>query len=124
VAAAKDDAVRIRMSLLPADSLVTWSVELRGSGPDGRPGAVKAAESHSTFQGMLLSQEDLRKTRPTFIPALTPWGKARLSVLELCDGHKPLAEVESEVYRRHTKLFRSPAEAAKFVAEVVAPYAL
>lgn len=118
--AAKDDALRIRMSLLPADSLVTWTVELR----DGKTAGIKASESHSTFQGMLLSQEDLRKTRPSFVPKLTVWGEARLSVLQLCDGLKPLAEVEKEVYRRHAKLFRSPAEASRFVAEVVAPYAL
>lgn len=122
--AAKGDEVRIRMNLLPADSLVTWTVELRGGGTPGRPDGIKASESHSTFQGMLLSQEDLRKTGPSFLPKLTVWGEARLSVLQLCDGRKPLAEVEKEVYRRHARLFRSPAEASKFVAEVVSPYAL
>ncbi len=53
---------------------------------------------------------------------VTPWGDARLSVLTLCDGQRPLAEVEQEVFRRHPKLFRSSQEAATFVAEVVTRY--
>ena len=40
----------------------------------------------------------------------------------LCDGRRPLAEVEQEVFRRHPKLFRSSQEAAAFVAEVVTRY--
>ena len=34
----------------------------------------------------------------------------------------PLAEIEKEVFGRHPMLFRSPAEAATFVAEVVTRY--
>ncbi|WP_447972601.1 50S ribosomal protein L11 methyltransferase [Nitrospira sp. Kam-Ns4a] len=108
------DRVRVRMDIRPADTLVTWNVTVPG----------KVHEAHSTFQGMLLCEEDLRKTKPSFVPRLTPWGEARLSVLILCDGRRTLAEVEQEVYKRHPTLFRSAAEAAKFVAEVVAPYAV
>jgi protein arginine N-methyltransferase 1 len=71
---------------------------------------------------MLLCQDDLRRTQPKFVPKRTPWGDARLAVLTLCDGQRPLAEIEKEVYIRHPKLFHSPAEAATFVAEVVTTY--
>jgi hypothetical protein len=107
------------MSVLLADMTITWNVEVWGAVGNS---AKKAAFSHSTFQGMLLSKEDLQKTRPDFVPKLNARGEARRSVLELCDGRKPLEEVEREVCRRHPKLFRSSAEAAKFVAEVITSY--
>jgi len=125
---AKGDQVRVQMSILPTDTLVTWTVEVwgfHGNGRSSKQRIRKARETtHSTFQGMLLCQDDLRKTRPDFIPKLTSWGEARLSVLALCDGQKPLEEIERELYQRHSKLFRSPAEAAKFASEVITSYAL
>ncbi len=114
VAVVEGEMVHVRMSLRPAETIVTWDVTVPG----------KARESHSTLHGMLLSPEDLHKTKPSSIPKLTPWGEARRSVLTLCDGQRTLAEVEQELYRRHPTLFRSPASAAKFVAEVVVPYTL
>jgi hypothetical protein len=45
-----------------------------------------------------------------------------LSVLELCDGRRPLDAIEREVYDRHAALFCDRAAAALFVAEVVAGY--
>ncbi|MBI3933350.1 MAG: methyltransferase domain-containing protein [Acidobacteria bacterium] len=122
-----EDGVRVQMHIIPAELLVSWKVEVRegderhiGAGKNG----LKARFAHSTLRGMLLAREDLRKTRPEFVPRLSPWGQARRSVLELCDGHTPLAEIEREVYRRHPSLFPSLGEAAAFVAEVVLGYAL
>ncbi|MEW6544780.1 MAG: 50S ribosomal protein L11 methyltransferase [Nitrospirota bacterium] len=120
VAVEEGDRVRITMSIVPAETLMTWKVDVWGSAVQDRP---KATFTHSTFQGMLLCKEDLQRTRPEFVPILTPWGEARRSILELCDGKTPLAEIEKEVHRRHQALFRSPAEAAQFVAEVVTRYA-
>jgi hypothetical protein len=71
---------------------------------------------------VLVSEEDLRRTRPDFVPSLTRRGKARLSALSLCDGQRPLREIEQEIYRRHPTLFHSFQEAATFVAEVVGRY--
>jgi len=95
--------------------MVTWDVEL------WRGGARQARFSHSTFHGMLLSAEDLRRTRPGFVPKLTAWGQARLTVLTLCDG-RTVAEVEAELQRLHPELFRTSAEAAEFAAEVITRY--
>jgi PRMT5 arginine-N-methyltransferase/ribosomal protein L11 methyltransferase PrmA len=114
------DRVLVTMHIVPTEGLVTWNVEVSS---DGNSTSIrKATFQHSTFKGMLLCQDDLRRTQPKFVPKLTPWGDARLSVLTLCDGQRPLAEIEKEVYRCHPKLFRSPAEAATFVAEVVTRY--
>jgi hypothetical protein len=106
--------------------MVSWNVKVYGgaseSSQDGSNG-LKASFLHSTFNGMLLCKEDLLRTQPGFVPKLTPWGKARSSILELCNGVRSLAEIEREIYRRHHDLFPSEAEAAAFVAEVVTRYA-
>jgi protein arginine N-methyltransferase 1 len=108
------------MDIVPTEELVTWRVEvLRGGDSDS---ILKATFQQSTFKGMMLCQDDLRRTQPSFVPKLTSWGEARLSVLTLCDGQREVAEIEKELYRRHRRLFRSPAEAATFVAEVVMHY--
>ena len=111
------DRVDVRMHIVPSESLVTWTVDV------GRSGTRTAHARHSTLHGMLLSREDLKRTSPTFVPALTPRGVARRSVLELCDGRRTLDEVEREVRARHSNLFASHDEAAVFVAEVVTRYA-
>ena len=72
---------------------------------------------------MLLPRETLARTRPGFVPRLTRRGQARQTVLELCDGVRPLADIEREVYERHRDLFASPDGAQTFVAEVVTRYA-
>ena len=114
------DRVVITMDIMPTEELVTWRVEvLRGGDSDS---ILKATCLQSTFKGMMLCQDDMRRSKPTFVPKLTSWGEARLSVLSLCDGRREIAEIEKELYRRHRTLFRSPAEAATFVAEVVMRY--
>jgi hypothetical protein len=71
---------------------------------------------------MLLSPEDLDRTRPAFRPTLTPRAHARRTVLELCNGRRRLDAIERAVWRKHPALFRSLAEAQVFVAEVVGRY--
>jgi len=110
------DEVRIAMRILPADLIVSWRVEVW-------TGATRTAGfHHSTLSGMLLAPDDLDRTRPGFVPRLSPRGEARLSVLRLCDGRRALAEIEREVYARHPDLFGSLGEAAGFVTEVVTRY--
>ena len=117
-AVAAGDRVSVRMRILPADLIVSWTVRVFR----GDAGEASERFDHSTLRGMLLDPERLHRTRPDYVPNLTARGKARLSVLELCDGHRPLAAVEREVYDRHATLFRDRADAAVFVAEVVAGY--
>ena len=121
------DCIRIQMHIAVPDIMVTWNVEVRGQAKDQSPAEAngcKARFSHSTLRGMLLSKEDLRKTQPQFTPKLSSWGLARRSILELCDGKRPLVEIEQEVFRRHGDLFPSLGEAAGFVAEVVTRYSV
>ena len=112
------DRVSIQMRILPADLIVGWQVKIfRGD-------AAEPSErfDQSTLRGMLIDAGQLRRTRPDYVPHLTDRGRARLSVLELCDGRRPLDAIEREVYDRHAALFRDRAAAALFVAEVVSGY--
>jgi protein arginine N-methyltransferase 1 len=111
------DRVEVEMTIMPSDVMVTWRVKV--TDVEQR---VKGQYTHTTWKGMLTAREDLQRTRPDFVPQLTPRGQARMTVLRLCDGHLQLAQIEQEVYRQHLQLFRSPAEAALFVAEVVTRY--
>jgi hypothetical protein len=113
-----NERVQIDMRIVPDEKLVSWRVKIFNS--DSSP---RAHFAHSTFRGMLLCPEDLRKAKPDFVPRLTSWGEARRSVVDLCDGRRTLAAIEKEVYKRHPTLFPSLAEAAAFVAEVTVPYA-
>ena len=125
VALEEHDQIGVRLRILPAAGVVSWTVDVRdgraGRGPDP---ASKGRFAHSTLRGMLLCKEDLERTDLQFVPRLSPWGEARRSVLELCDGRRALSDIEREVHRRHPAIFQSPAEAAAFVTEVVTRYAV
>jgi len=122
VALEAGDAIRMAFRILPADLIVSWTVEVWRGAADARRLVVR--DSHSTLDGMLLPREELARTSLAFVPKRSPRADARLSVLELCDGIRPLGDIEREVYRRHQDLFRSPDDAAIFVAEVVTRYSV
>jgi SAM-dependent methyltransferase len=111
------DIVALEMTLLPPD-LVSWRVSVTPRGA----AAPALVSSHSTFRGLLLSSEDLDRTRPESYPKVNAFGEARRSVLELCDGQRSLRVVQDEVYARHRDLFPTRNDAAAFVAEVVTRY--
>lgn len=113
---APGDSIELRIQILPANVVLTW----RGS---VRTAAGVSTFSHSTLAGMLLTRDDLRHSNPDGTPALTPRGRARLTVLQLCDGRRTLAEIERDVLARHPALFRTPDAAAVFVSEVISVYA-
>lgn len=113
----RGDVIRIGVRVRPSEVMLRWSVSV-----ESRAGGLKAAFTHSTGGGMLVAREDLTRTHPDYVPRLTAWGEARRTVLELCDGSRPLAEIETDVFRRHPELFASRAAASGFVAEVVTRY--
>ena len=109
------ERVDVELQILSSEPITNWRVSVRDS-----TGERRAISRHSSFKGMLVSAEDLRRQRPDFTPSLSPRGKARRAVLDLCDGDTPLARIEAEIHRRHPEQFATVAEAAAFVAEVVA----
>jgi hypothetical protein len=109
------DVVAVDMRILPPTT-VNWTVDIR------RGAASLGRFRHSTLKGMLVSRDDLRRMNPDSVPSLTDRGLARLSVLELCDGMRCLADIEREMHARHPDLFSSASDAGAFVAEVVTRY--
>ncbi len=104
------DEVALRLAIVPRSGIVHWSVEAAGR-----------RFRHSTWQGMLLPREALRRTRPDHRPTLTRWGRARLLALSLADGRRPLREIEDAVLSAHPDLFPTREAAALFAGEAIRP---
>jgi protein arginine N-methyltransferase 1 len=112
------DHMRVEMRIWPADSFVSWETQIARAG-----GGTVRLPRRSTFGGMLVAAEDLAQTRRDARPRLTAAGRARLSVLQLADGARTLADIERLVGERHADLLPTPDAAAVFVAEVLTRYA-
>ena len=108
------DALVVSLRLLAADMILAWDAA-REDGADRR--------SHSTWKGMLPVGEARARTRDDAVPELTPRGLARRTVLELCDGRRPVREIERLLRERHPDLFPAEHDAAVFAAEVLSVYA-
>jgi protein arginine N-methyltransferase 1 len=118
VAVRPGDQVLVHLTLLTRDVMISWEVKVYSQGAS----VPRHAFAQSTFKGMLLSGEDLVRTRPDFVPRLNPWGEARRTVVNLCDGRSTIADIEAEVRRGNADLFPTQEAVAQFVAEVVTRY--
>lgn len=110
----KGDRLAVRLRIIAPLSVIEWTVS--------NAGVNQWLERGSTFRGLLMSREDIDRTRPGWKPAMTEHGRARQTVLELCDGEHDLAAIEREVLKRHGDVVPTPEAAAIFVAEVVTRY--
>ena len=108
------DVVSVEAQVFLADPELAWRVT--ASDASGR---MRGTYSHSTMLGNLIAKEDLERSRPDHAPALSPTGRATRDVLELCDGFRPVAEIEAEVLKRHQDVLVTEARAAAFVAAVL-----
>lgn len=104
------DLVTVSIRILPHEGMYSWDVEVGG----------RQRFRQTTLRGLMMTREDLLRTDPAFRPERTPEVSARLTVLRLCDGLHTLGDIERAVYVEHGDLFLSPAEAAAFVARVLA----
>jgi hypothetical protein len=112
------DRIDLALHVIPQHLIVTWSGTVTND--RGRHERFR----QTTFNGMLMTDEDRLTTNPEWRPQLTPAGEARRTLLELCDGGHALREIEVEVLRRHRDLLVTEAAAAAFVAEVLTVYGL
>jgi protein arginine N-methyltransferase 1 len=112
------DCIKIQMHVISSEPIVTWRVHVLAA----ETGSEKASFVQSIWNGAIVCQEDLLRTQLQHVPNLSPRGRARLTVLNLCDGVRAIAEIERETFNRHSDLFRTADEAALFVAEVVTRY--
>lgn len=118
--------LRIEMLIRPHDLLIKWVVERWSDAEALRREDVRYRLDRleqSTFRGMLLSPDVVRRTKPSFVPRLTQRGCARKLVLDLMDGRSSVADIERTLFDRYPTLFPQPADVGGFVAEVVTRYA-
>ncbi len=118
------DVIRLEMHVMFVKEVITWRTSVR------RPVNGTAAESvelaafvNSTFNGLILSRKDISKTHPSFRPRLTRRGQARAFALALCNGNRPLAEIEETLFVEYRDLFPQRDQAGVFVSDVVAHHA-
>jgi protein arginine N-methyltransferase 1 len=104
------DSVKARVMARSADQLIAWVMEFPATG---------RRFSHSTWQGLLLTPEDLMRSRPDRVPRLSREGQARITTLGYCDGRRTAREIEQAVLRDHPNLFPSPEEISRFVARAL-----
>lgn len=114
IAVRAGDTIVVTIRLLAGEHILSWEVA-RPDGGDRR--------AQSTWHGMLPVREALQRTRDSAVPTLTPRGRARQTVLELCDGVRTVRQIEQALAERHADLFDTPRAAAVFAAEVLAVYA-
>jgi hypothetical protein len=115
----KGDRIDVTISSISAQNLLSWKVVVFDT-----KGREKARYVHSTLKGMYLEPDELAKTRPDFVPRLSDWGLARRSVVNLADGTRTLEAIEKELFRTHSALFPSLADASAYVTRVLLPEAL
>jgi len=119
------EVVSVNMLVRPHESVLRWVVERWASGgalQSGDEGGRLDRFDQSTFRAMLISPDDVRRTRPSFVPRLTERGRARRLVLELADGRSTVADIEQALFTRHPDLFADASDAGRFVSEVVTRY--
>ena len=104
------DTVRATVMARPADHLIAWVVEFPATGQ---------RFAHSTWQGQLLTREQLMQRNPAHVPQLGRKGQATATVLGYCDGQRTVAEIEKAVLHDHPDLFPSAGEISGFVAKIL-----
>lgn len=106
---AAGETVRVALRARPEEGIYAWTVDVAGR-----------QFRQSTVLGVPLAREDLLRTHPEYRPVCTAKGRARLTVLRLCDGQHTLAEIERAVGEEHRHLFMTPEDVSTFVAGVLA----
>ena len=104
------ETIRVTVMSRPADHVISWVVDLSRSGQ---------RFSRSTWNTLLLGQQDLVRANPARFATLNARGRARKVVLGYCNGTRSVQAVEQLVLKEHPDLFPSAAEVSAFVARVL-----
>jgi protein arginine N-methyltransferase 1 len=105
------EVIKATVMARPGEHMLAWVVEFPASG---------RRFSHSSWQGMILTGEDMMRVEPSRVPQLNAEGRARLTVLGYCDGKRTAREIQQAVLADHPQLLPSETEIANFVAQVLA----
>jgi protein arginine N-methyltransferase 1 len=110
IAVKAEDVLKVTVMARPGDRLLAWEVEAPAAGRKFR---------HSTWQGELLTAEEIARRNPTHVPRPSRSGYARTVVLGYCDGLRTVQQIEQAVLRDHPELLPSAEEISRFVAQVL-----
>jgi protein arginine N-methyltransferase 1 len=110
---------RLRVAIHCVSNAVwRWQVEVRRKGGSGE--SLREIQfNHSTFWGVALSTEWLRKRADGYLPKLSRRGEAELSLLKLCNGQHAIGAMTQELLQSYPDVVRSELEASAFVKDVV-----
>jgi len=117
IAVSPGDRIRAHVRIRPTTSLIAWTIEVASA-----DGTVRERRRRSTFEGILVSTEDMTRSEPGRVPRLSRAGQIRSDVLSLCDGQRTLGAIETTLYQRHVDFFTGRDAAARFVSEVLRRY--
>ena len=121
VAVARGDRVIVRLDarLMGDDYVWTWHTQvLDGTGP----ARAKAVFAQSTFLGIGLSRESLRRKSDAYTPALNDEGQVARFVLDAMAGGSTLGEIAARVAERFPARFPRWESALGYVGELSCRY--
>jgi len=118
VALRSGDCVSFELRADPAapDYVWTWTTEIHG----GQAPAQRFRQS--TFVGLPLSPDKLRKRASTFRPTLSPAGELTLSTLDSMRSGVSLEELARALHAAQPERFRSQEDALDFIADLSERY--
>ncbi len=111
--------VTLQAHLVDDDYIWQWSTHVQNQGNSASP---KATFSQSSFAGVLLEPDVLRKRSTDFVPRLNVQGQIDYLILGLMVQQKPLDEIVSELIRQHPERFSDWRDAFRRVADISEAY--
>jgi protein arginine N-methyltransferase 1 len=112
-------SAEVAATLVGEDYIWTWKTRVRS----GRTGDEKAAFDQSTFLGLPLSLETLRKRAPDYVPMLSENGRMMLVVLTLMADGTPAGSIARHLHQAFPARFARIEDALAYVGAVAGQYA-
>lgn len=107
--------VTIRADFIRDDYVWRWDSDFFAGGESASP---KASFKQSTFFGVPLSPEQMRKQSAGYQPALDQRGEARSFIMELMTGENSLAQIAERLAERFPQRYADPQDALNEVTAV------
>lgn len=114
-------SISLRANLVSGDYVWQWDTRISSRGDTGH---VKAHYKQSTFYGVPLSPDQLRKTGSGYLPTLNEDGQIHQFILHKMDGATPLGDIAKELVDRFPMRFPNWPHAMARVGELSRKYSL
>lgn len=114
-------SVQIRADLVGGDYVWSWNTDITTETDPARP---LTSFRQNTFQGSLLSPEQLRRRAQAFVPTLNQDGHIDRIILQQMTKRVPLNQIALNVAAQFPHLFPAPQKALDRVADLSAKYSM